>query len=64
MSGYKSSLTLGAANALFEFCGVTFIEDEVEGGYLARHPNGAYIRRPRLMVCAITVLKEWFKFIP
>lgn len=57
---WSKSISLDVANKLFEVIGVYFEQNELEGGYVAKHKNKT-LRRPTLTACCIAVLSHWVK---
>ncbi|WP_414515967.1 hypothetical protein [Nostoc sp. PCC 9305] len=55
---WSKSISLDVANKLFEVIGVSFEQNELEGGYIAKHEIKT-LRRPTLTACCIAVLSDW-----
>jgi hypothetical protein len=55
---WTKSISLDVANKLFDVIGVSFEQNELEGGYLAKHEHKILIR-PTLTACCIAVLNDW-----
>lgn len=56
---WTTSISLKAANKIFEVIDVTFEDNKVEGVYTANHPVKGVIRRATLSTCCQAVLQEW-----
>ncbi|MBG1262506.1 MULTISPECIES: hypothetical protein [Nostoc] len=55
---WSKSISLDVANKLFDVIGVSFEQNELEGGYIAKHESKT-LRRPTLIACCIAVLSDW-----
>ncbi|MBN3948467.1 MAG: hypothetical protein HWQ38_19215 [Nostoc sp. NMS7] len=55
---WSKSISLDVANKLFDVIGVSFEENELEGGYVAKHQYKTLIR-PTLIACCMAVLSDW-----
>lgn len=55
---WSKSISLDVANKLFDVIGVYFQQNELEGGYVAKHEHKTLIR-PTLNACCIAVLSDW-----
>ncbi|MEH1810676.1 hypothetical protein [Nostoc sp.] len=55
---WSKSISLDVANKLFDVIGVSFEENELEGGYVAKHQNKT-LRSPTLIACCMAVLSDW-----
>jgi hypothetical protein len=58
---WTSSISLAAANKVFEVTGVTFENNKVEGVYIANRQRKEVIRRATLTACCQAVLQEWME---
>ncbi len=59
--GGWNGLSVQVANSLFAEYNIV-IEDRKteEGSYIAFHPKGEQIRKPKVTECAKAVLSQWF----
>ncbi len=57
---WSKSISLDVANKLFDVIGVYFEQNELEGGYVAKHKNKTLIRSTLTVYC-IGVLSDWVK---
>ncbi|MEJ6485488.1 hypothetical protein N0Y54_30005 [Nostoc punctiforme UO1] len=55
---WSKSISLDVANKLFDVIGVSFEQNELEGGYIAKHESKT-LRRPTLTACCMAVLTDW-----
>ncbi|MBD2513335.1 hypothetical protein H6G91_40370 [Nostoc muscorum FACHB-395] len=55
---WSKSISLDVANKLFNVIGVYFEQNDLEGGYVAKHEN-KILRRPTLTACCMAVLTDW-----
>lgn len=55
---WAKSISLDIANKIFEAIEVSFEENELEGGYIAKHHH-KILRRATLTNCCIAVLTDW-----
>ncbi|MHC5747076.1 MAG: hypothetical protein ACYTXT_35375 [Nostoc sp.] len=55
---WSKSISLDVANKLFDVIGVSFEQNELEGGYIAKYESKT-LRRPTLTACCIAVLSDW-----
>ncbi|MHC0067694.1 hypothetical protein ACWATR_33175 [Nostoc sp. UIC 10890] len=55
---WAKSISLDVANKLFDVIEVSFEQNELEGGYIAKHQNKT-LRRPTLTACCMAVLTDW-----
>lgn len=55
---WSKSISLDVANKFFDVIEVSFEQNELEGGYIAKHESKT-LRRPALTACCIAVLTDW-----
>lgn len=60
--GGWNGLSVPVASSLFSSVGIR-VEDrkQAEGSYVAIHPDGREIRKPKVTECAQEVIKQWFE---
>jgi hypothetical protein len=55
---WSKSISLDVANNIFDVIGVSFEQNELEGGYIAKHESKTLIRA-KLTACCMAVLTNW-----
>jgi hypothetical protein len=55
---WSKSISMDVANKLFDVIRVSFEQNELEGGYIAKHESKTLIRET-LTACCMAVLTDW-----
>jgi hypothetical protein len=55
---WSKSISLDVANNIFDVIRVSFEQNELEGGYIAKHESKT-LRRATLTACCMSVLTNW-----
>jgi hypothetical protein len=55
---WSKSISLDVANNIFDVIGVSFEQNELEGGYIAKYESKT-LRRATLTACCMAVLTDW-----
>jgi hypothetical protein len=55
---WSKSISLDIANNIFDVIGVSFEQNELEGGYIAKYESKT-LRRATLTACCMAVLTNW-----